>query len=270
MDEEFVAVIFPDEDKAYEAARALRAAHADPNTEITVYGLVVVKREADGTLAIKRRDEYAARTLGLGALIGALIGLLGGPAGVLVGLAAGSGVGTLRLSIHADVTDEFAEDIVRELQPGNWAVVAAALEDWRAPIDALMEPLGGRVVRESQKGFVEHLIEKQVDAGRAELNKRKLEHQTAKAEKTESQLDTQVRDTAAKLQRTADKAMQRLDEAKQELSAKIQALEEQAASATPEVRDRIEQRMVAMKEDFRKREQKLNHAYELAKEALQP
>jgi hypothetical protein len=66
-------------------------------------------------------------------------------------------------SIYADVTDEFMREFVRELQPANCAVIADVLEDWTTPIDVQMRQLGGRVVREPRRGFVNHLMEKQAD-----------------------------------------------------------------------------------------------------------
>jgi hypothetical protein len=54
------------------------------------------------------------------------------------------------------------------------------------------------------------------------------------------------------------------------MNAKVQALQQQAAKARPEVKARIDQRIDEIREELQSREQKLNHAYELAQEALNP
>jgi uncharacterized membrane protein len=258
----FVAVVFPDEVKANQGLQALKELHEE--TSVTVYGMIVVRREANGTLTIKREKLRDPLSPAVGAVVGALIGLFGGPAGILVGLGCGAAIG----AIHAEVTDEFIEDLARELRPGSSALIAEVVEDWPMPIDARMEKLGGKVVRESRRGFVEHLVEMQADAGKAELSRLKAQRATAKAEKSESQLEAQINELAAKLQRTADGARKRLEDARAEMDRKLKALEQQAEKARPDVRDRIGQRIAEIRKGFGERELQLTHAYEITQQAL--
>ncbi len=62
------------------------------------------------------------------------------------------------------------------------------------------------------------------------------------------------------------KTEKRLDSAKEELAAKLEALSAQAAGANPEIRERIE-RVLDVRNEFAEREQKLNHARELTRQA---
>jgi len=262
----FVVVVFPDEAKAYEGAREFQ--EIDRAGSATVFGTVVVKREANGALTVKQRSDSGPLGLGVGALTGGLIGLFGGPVGMAIGLAAGSVAGSWRDYIHADVSDEFLDTVQSDLSPGKFAVVAEVSEDWVVPIDVRMEALGGKVTREGREDFTDDLMERRVGALKAELAERKAERAGSKAQKMERKLETNVASTQAKLQRTAEKARERLDHTKQEMEAKVQKLEEQAAKATPEVKGRIQQRITELRTEYGGREQKLNRAYQLAQEAL--
>lgn len=264
----FIVVILPDEKKAYEALHALGKLHSEGS--VTLYGSEVVARKADGTLEVKQAADDGPLGLAVGSLVGGLIGLIGGPAGAVIGFASGGMIGGLRDYLHLGVSDDFIDQITRELQPGKFAVIAEVSEDWVTPVDTKMEALGGKVVREYRDEFVDDMLEKRADSVRAELDQRMTEHETAKAEKLETKLTKRIDEARQDLQKTASKARQRLDQKKQEMNAKIEALEDQAAKAKPEVRSRIDQRIAELRDELRAREQKLNHAFELAQEALTP
>lgn len=263
---EFVVVIFPSEAKAYEGVHALQELHAEAS--VTVFGTVVVQREANGTLSIKQRSDEGPVGFGVGALVGGLIGMFGGPAGAALGMAGGGLIGTWRDYLHAEVSDDFLEELARELEPGRLAVVAEVSEEWTAPIDTRMEQLGGRVVREWREDFVDDLIGKRVDRRRTELERRKAEHASAKAERMDARLRRTITDAEAKLQAAAEQARQRLENTKVEMDAKLKALEAQAAKAKPDIKSRVEQRIASIRKDFGERAEKLRRAYELTQEAI--
>lgn len=111
----------------------------------------------------------------------------------------------------------------RELAPGDFAVVAEISEDWVAPLDTRMEKLGAEVVREERETFRDELIERRVNAGKAELAPRKAEHAQRKAERAaeragskaeqqEQTLNAEIDVARKKLAKMADKAERRLDD----------------------------------------------------------
>jgi uncharacterized membrane protein len=264
----FVVVVLPDEKKAFEALRSIKELHAEGI--VTVYDAAVAARKSDGSLEIKQGPEEGPLGLGVGALLGGLVGLFGGPAGAAAGVAVGGLLGSWRDYMHAGVGEEFLETIARDMPPGNFAVIAEVSEDWVTPIDSKMEALGGRVVREYRDEVVDDMIEKRADSVRSELDRRKTEHAGAKAQKMEAKLEKRIDEVRQDLQETASKARKRLDEKQQEMNAKIAALQEQAGKAKPEVKSRIDQRIAEIRNELQAREQKLNHAFELAQEALNP
>src|SRR6266478_4235086 len=82
----FVVTTFDSEAKAYEGTRALKELHSEGN--ITLYGMVVVTKDAGGKLSVKEGTDELTGTA-VGSLVGVLVGLFGGPAGVVVGLTTG-------------------------------------------------------------------------------------------------------------------------------------------------------------------------------------
>jgi DNA anti-recombination protein RmuC len=187
----------------------------------------------------------------------------------------------VRDALHLDLSEEFLEAIERELAPDSFAIVAEIDEDWLAPLDTRMEELGGKVVREEREAFRDELIERRVNAGKAELERRKAEHAQRKAARAaeragskavakEQSLTAEIDDARRKLEKMAEKAERRLDDMKQELTAKVDALQQQAASARPDVRSRIDERIADIRRELAEREQKLTRAKELTQEALQP
>jgi uncharacterized membrane protein len=276
----FAVAVFEDEKKAYEGVHAIQQLHAEGN--LTVWGTDVLQRNADGKVSIVKRDDQGPLGTGLGALAGGLVGLFGGPVGAVVGMAVGATAGSVGDLVHLGVSEDFLTAIERDLAPGKFAVVAEIDEEWVVPLDSRMEELGAKVIREDRLTFAEDTLEKRVNARKARLAALKAEHAQRKAERARERagskaetmlqklLTDEIEDERRKLERIAEKSELRLDGAKQELAAKIEALRAQASGANREVRDRIEQRIVDVTNEFADREQKLNRARELTRQALQP
>ena len=263
----FVVSVFPSEAKAYEGIHVFKELHGEGS--ITLYDSVVVERQADGTLATKERAPTGGLMTGVGALLGALVGLFGGPAGALIGAAAGTAVGGSAAILRGDVSDEFLEDVAKQMKPGDFAVLAEVSERWTGPIDTRMRELGGTVLRERRGDVIDDLMERRATSHKAEVEARKAERASVKAVHKEAKLDEQIQAARERLQRVADKAQDRLDETRRELDGKLQALDEQAAKATPVMKQEIQLRVAEIRKDFGERQQKLSRAFEIAQRALQ-
>jgi uncharacterized membrane protein len=263
---EFIVVVFPDRDKAYEGLRELSELHNEGS--VTVYATAVVHRDKDG-LKVDERSYDGPVGTALATLVGALIGVIGGPAGVVAGAASGTLIGGTRDLLHVDVSDDFIGETETELTVGKYALVAEITEDWTAPLDLRMGRIGGSVVRESRDAFTDELMQRRADAMRQSFRNFEAERASARAQDMEDQLDAHLAREQKRLQAMADKARSKIEERKTELDSKLQALRAQAAKATPEVRNRIDQRIATLLRDFEGREEKLRRAYELSTEAIQ-
>ncbi len=276
----FAVMVFEDEKKAYEGLHALQRLHAEGS--LTVWGTDVLQRDADGRITIVKRDDEGPLGTGLGALAGGLVGLFGGPIGAAIGATLGAAAGGVGDLVHLGVSEEFLTAVERDVAPGKFAVIAEIDEEWVVPLDSRMEELGAKVVREDRLAFAEDALEKRVNARKARLAQLKAEHARRKAERAKERAGTkaeammqkllteEIEDERRKIESIAEKSEKRLDSAKQELAAKIDALLAQASGASPEIRNRIEQRMADVRNEFAEREQKLNRARELTRQALQP
>lgn len=264
----FIVSIFPNEAKAYEAVRAFDELHMEGT--VSVYETTVVQRGPDGGLVTKQSGYGGFATTGIGTLVGALLGIFGGPVGIAVGATAGTAIGATTALARGDVSDEFLEDVAKKMKPGDYAVLAEVSEKWTAPIDTRIQALGGTVLREKRSDYADTLMEKRAEAFKAEVEERKTEHASRKAERMEAQLDDHIFEARERLQRIASRTRDRLDNTKAEMQQKLGALEDQTKKAKPEVKKQIEQHIADIRKNFTERERKLSHAFELAQQALQP
>jgi uncharacterized membrane protein len=149
----YVAVVFDNTSKAYEALHALW--RMDQGGELTVHGAAVVHRDALGHFQIDTKETHPAFATAVGVGMGVLLGALAGPAGVAIGAAKGAAIGAaaggmVGLGVDADRADtrsQAATETGFVLGIGESAVIADVSEGWTAPIDTKMRKLGGIVYR---------------------------------------------------------------------------------------------------------------------------
>lgn len=237
----FVAIIVPGADKAHACVVALEDLHRDGS--VTVYATAVVHREEDGALAL---DHQESDTGPVGAALGAVLGVL-----------FEAFRGSARSATHTDVSEDFIDDLKERFRPGDFAIISEVTEEWTAPLDTRVAQLGGTVVRESRMRYVEELFGRAVDDEKAGLEAFKTKRASARAERTESDLELGIESTAVELRGRAEKAQRRLERSKEELEAKLKRLEDQASEAKPEVKTRIQQRIAELRKDFDQRLEKL-------------
>jgi uncharacterized membrane protein len=141
----FVVVIFPDEAKIPQATRALQDMHAEGN--IKLYASAVIARDSGGKLSVQEITKEGLGGTAVGAFLGALAGLPAGPLAVTIAATGGAIFGNSADLINQSDNTELIDKISRELAPGKAAVVADVAEDGVTSFEALMESIGGTVVR---------------------------------------------------------------------------------------------------------------------------
>ncbi len=245
--EKMLVVLFNNESKAYEGSRALK--QLDAEGSMTIYAEAVIKKNADGTVAVKEVDDgFPIRTVG-GTAIGSLIGLLGGPVGLGIGAAAGALAGGIGDLNAAGVDAEFLDDVAAALTPGACAVVADISEEWVTPVDTRMEALGGAVVRSARKSVEDQQRARDVAALRAEIDQLKAEHARAQADR-KAKLQAKIQQLNVKLQAKLDQAKQRSEQIKSETEAKVQALQMKAEKAQGDIKATLEARAKRIREEY--------------------
>ena len=260
----FVVTTFGSEADAYEGTRALKELHAQG--DLTLYGLVVVTKDAGGKLSVKEGSDPMVGTA-VGTLVGALVGVFGGPAGVIVGLTTGMLLGSIGDLLNVGVGTDFLDKVSRELAPGKAAVIAEAEEDWVTPLNTRMEAIGGSVVREWRSDFEEAEIAKATAANKAELAQLKAELAQSTAE-AKAKLQKQIGEVKTKLDELSGRAQTKLQELEKNTNAKVKALDDQLAKAHAENKARIKQRLAELRADYDRRAAKLKQAGALIREVL--
>jgi uncharacterized membrane protein len=126
------------------------AAYSDPNAAqadwddikqlvrdkvITVDGLVLVSRDADGKIDVKDKASDVGKGAAIGAIGGAIVGLIFPPAliaSAAVGAGIGAGVGGIR---DHDRKEEIKADVEDVLPPSSSGIVALFEERWVTEVE---------------------------------------------------------------------------------------------------------------------------------------
>jgi uncharacterized membrane protein len=247
--EKMIVVVFDNESKAYDGTNALR--QLDNEGSITVHAEAVIKKNADGTMALlKARDEFPIRTVA-GTAIGSLIGLLGGPVGLAVGAGTGSILGVSGDLYVSGVNADFVDEASTYLTAGKFAVVADISEEWVTPLDVSMEKLGGLVCRIAKRHVEIEQMKSDIAALDAEIAQLKKEMKSARDEQ-KAKLQAKIDKLKEKRQKKTEQAKQRLEQIKKEHDAKVGALKEKAAKARSETKAAIEARVTQINKDYQR------------------
>jgi len=161
MNDNYVAIVFDTDEKAYEGLHALW--NLDSEGDITCHGAAVIHRDKYGYVDVATKEtDPGVRTaigVGLGALLGALFGPIGASAGAAaaaagtgaaIGAASGGVVGITADAVKADEHEQAAFEGGFVLPRGKSAVIAEVSEQWPTPVDTMAASLGGTVYRRSK------------------------------------------------------------------------------------------------------------------------
>ena len=144
--ENVVIVTFDEPGQAAQALSELQ--RLDDSRAVDLRAAAVLQRGEDGTwrIADETEDPTFVGTI-TGGLIGALLGALTGPVGLLLGGTAGLLAGEL-IDVTEDKEDELILDaMISHVPPAAAALVAEVDEPTTETLDAVMEKLGGQVMR---------------------------------------------------------------------------------------------------------------------------
>jgi len=261
----FVVIVFPTEDKAYQATRELKELHAEGS--LTVYGVSVIAKDAQGKLSIKDSADAGPLGAGVGALVGGLAGLIAGPFGALAGVTTGAYLGMLADIFNLGIGQDFVAKVSDELGQGKTAVIAEIDEDWTTPLNTRMESLGGSVLRTWRSDFEDERIAQEVAAEKADFEQLQREYAQASAE-AKTKLKARLDQAKADLAQAQKRLNTRLDSLEKERTAKIAALEQQVTKAQTAAKEEIKRRVDTARADYQIRSAKLKQAWAMTKEAL--
>jgi uncharacterized membrane protein len=260
-----IFVGFDTERQAYEGDRALHDMHREGT--LTLYNDAVVVKEPGGTVALRRAPDAEPVGAFGGMLTGGLIGLLGGPVGAAVGLGAGTLIGAAFDLTKEGIDEDFVEEAGGRLEPGKAAVIAEIDEYWQVPLDARMETLGGKLLRQTPTQIEDAYLERAVEAAQKELaglEGEKLAQvttaQTEKARRQAEKLQTKIDSAKRKLQKKEGELASKMRAVKDEGNNKIAVLEAQKATAAAESKALLDKRLADLRSEYEGRTKRLQEA----------
>jgi uncharacterized membrane protein len=220
-----LVVVFDTEIKAYEGKKALL--QLDNEGSIAVYAYAVVAKNANGTATVKQGDDAGPLGTLVGTSLGSLIGLLGGPAGLAIGATVGLLAGGTADLNNARISDDFIDDVNKDLLPNRFAVVAEIEEDWTTPVDIRMEAIGGIVFRRALSDVKDTIHDENVAAMKADIAQMKAEHAKARADR-KGKLQEKINQLDSKIQVRLEKAKVQRKAAEVRAQAKAEVLKTKA------------------------------------------
>ncbi len=262
--DKIIVVVFPSENGAYDGMWALE----DLNNEgsIHLYAKALITMGADEKVIVKQKDDHALVGTGVGLVIGILAGAFIGPLAVFVGANVAAFGGLIYDLTHAEVDQNYLEEIGQSLKPGKAAVVAELSEDWTPLVNSRMEELGGVVFRRTRKNMLDAKVELDITTLKAEIDELESQYERAGGE-TQAKLQAEMEQARAKLQARVADMEARLEASQQETAVKIQSLRTQAVQARVERNIKIENRIAELRAQQKRRSRLLQRAGELVKEA---
>jgi uncharacterized membrane protein len=218
-------------------AEAIDASHKLNELEtigdITIYEMVVIKKNADGEAVILQADtDEGVRTLS-GMAIGTLIGALAGPVGVVAGMFTGTLAGMVMEEDHYGFNEDFTSKVSAQLQPGETAVVAEIDEDNEVFVDSSLNPLGATLTRTDVDYEYDEYTGEEMD----ELDE-EIAAERAKIKSATETEKSRIQKKIAKLKEKRKEKIADLKEKVKEVAANVKtAVNEQK---TANLRDKIE------------------------------
>jgi uncharacterized membrane protein len=251
--DKLIVVVFRDENSAYEGVSALHA--LDQEASIALNRLAVVKKNADGTIAVERVDDDFPPPSGTlaGTAIGSVVGMLGGPIGFAVGAGAGGLIGLVRDLLTTDVDGDFLSDVTSALIPGTHAILADLEEEWVTPLDKRMESLGGVVFRTFKADIREERLARENAAARAELDQLKAEHAKAQSDR-KAKLQARIDQLRARLEKRLEEERARSKQVSDEMQARVRALQKRAEKEQGEVKSAVEAQINRLRHEYQRRQ----------------
>jgi uncharacterized membrane protein len=222
-----LVVVFDNEAKADEGKNALL--QLDDEGAISVYAHATLAKHADGTITVKKEDDFGPFGTLAGTELGTLIGMIGGPTGLAIGAAVGLLGGSMVDLNNFRIGDDFIDDVTKKLLPNKFAVVADVDEEWTTPVDMRMERIGGIVFRRALSDVKHTIHEENINAMKADLAQMKAEHAQAHADR-KAKLQEKINHLDSKIQTQLQKAKDRREAAERQAKAKAEILKSKAAA----------------------------------------
>ena len=207
-----LVVVFADEMKAREGENLLRRLELEGS--IILYDHALLRKNADGTVNLLRKQDLGLLDALLSAPLASLIALLGGPSGLSISAATGLTFGKGYDLYNSRLGEDFVDDVRQAFLPGKVALVYDIREGWTAPVDFRMEQVGGIVFRRSLSNVRRTPEEDNLAAMQADVDQLKSEQSFSDSDRKRelqkriNQLSNKINVVSQKTQEIREAALQ--------------------------------------------------------------
>ena len=198
----------------------------DQLNDITIYNLVMIRKTGEGKFEFLYREGPDTQDIPAeGALAGTLIGAIGGPIGMAVGMLTGAMVGSASEDDTEQMSQEFLDDVNKQLSIGSVAIAMDVEEEGELMINSYLSPFNGVIVRRDiadqlakydQQQWAELEEEIAAEEGRlkvaAEKDKAAIQARIAKLKTEREERIRKVRDRNARTKEQIQNKLKALDE----------------------------------------------------------
>jgi uncharacterized membrane protein len=259
-----LVVIFDNENNGREGVKVLKSLHHEG--DISLYASVLIKKDAEGQVAVADGSDGLPLGTGFGMLTGSLVGMVGGPVGVAVGALAGTLGGASFDLVKLGINEDFVDEVGQHMSPGKVALVAELREEEPAWVDVRMNALGGIPFRQPRQDVIDSQFERDVNKLDAEILELESEFGQAN-EEAKAKIEAKINAAKSKLQATQEKVKARAEDAKREMEAKVELLKAQMEKANSEAKAKIEGRIEEIQAEHKQRTDEMRQSFERTQEA---
>jgi len=218
-----IIATFKEETEATAASQKLH--ELESIGDITLYEMVLVKKDAGGETVVLQTDTTEGLTTLSGMAIGTLIGSLAGPVGLLAGMFTGTLTGAAVEADNYGFAEDFIAGAADQLQPGMIAVIAEVEEDDPVFINSSLTPLGATLTRSDVDYEYTKHSDEEID-----------------------ELDEEISAARAKLKSATDKErskiQQKISKLKEERKERVYELKEKMKDAIRDIKSTVKERKI--------------------------
>jgi len=203
----------------------------DRINDIVIYNMVMIQKTGEKHFdVLYHQGPDTADLPAKGAIMGSLVGLIAGPIGMALGMLTGAIVGSVDEGDTDEFSSEFLDKVSKQLQPGNYAIVADVEEYSEFMVDSYLGACQGLVVRTPMQDVLDAYDEYQEDKLDQEIMDEEKALKTA-GEKDRAAIQTKLNDLKAKREERNKKMKANLDRSRQHFHEKVKSLDQMIAAA---------------------------------------
>jgi uncharacterized membrane protein len=221
----------------------------DQLNDITIYNLVMIRKTAEGKFEFLYREGPDTQDIPAeGALAGTLIGAIGGPIGMAVGMLTGAMVGSADEDDKEEMSQEFLDDVNKQLGIGSIAIVMDVEEEDELMINSYLSPFNGVIVRRDIAVELAKHDQQQWAELDAELAAEEARLKAA-GEKDKAAIEARIAKLKTEREERLRKVKERNARTKEQIQNKLKVLDEKWKTSDQQLKTRI----AAQKEKLREK-----------------